>query len=146
MTAASRTPARPKRRRTAAPRPLEAADPVDPGFAPLKTERLVLRPFQPTDATGLHRLINNFDIAKMLELVAFPYLRETADAWIQSSNRNLAAGTACQLAITGQEGEQEVLVGGVGITIDRATRTGRLGYWVGQKYWGTASPPRPPAA
>src|SRR4029077_12168625 len=74
--------------------------------------------------------------AMMLELVAFPYSRELADEWIESATRNLAAGTACQLAITGQEQEQEVLVGGVGITIDRASRTGRLGYWVGQKYWG----------
>ncbi len=50
------------------------------GFVPLKTERLTLRPFRPEDATGLHRLINDFDIAKMLELVQFPrYRRELAD-------------------------------------------------------------------
>jgi 8-oxo-dGTP diphosphatase len=136
MTAASRTPARPKRRRAAAARPAESAEPTTPRFVPLKTERLTLRPFQPADAPNLHRLINNFDIAKMLELVSFPYSREQAEDWIKSSNQNLAAGTACQLAITGQESDHEVLVGGVGITIDRPSRTGRLGYWVGQKYWG----------
>lgn len=143
MTAAPRKPRRPARPRPEAPHVSDAADALTAapawqagGFVPLKTERLTLRPFQPGDATGLHRLINNFDIAKMLELVAFPYHRETADEWILSSNRNLAAGTACQLAITGHEREQEVLVGGVGITVDRASRTGRLGYWVGQKYWG----------
>ncbi len=112
----------------------EAEGPL--AFAPLKTERLTLRPFLPEDAAGLHRLINDFDIAKMLELVRFPYRRELADEWIGSANRNLVAGKGCQLAITGQEGAKEVLVGGVGITIDRASRTGRLGYWVGQKYWG----------
>ena len=106
------------------------------GFTPLKTERLTLRPFRPEDATGLHRLINDFDVAKMLELVQFPYHRDLADAWIASSERNLAAGIACHLAITGQEHDREILVGGVGITIDRKSRTGRLGYWVGQKYWG----------
>ncbi len=143
MTAAPLTPRRPSRRRAASPRQTEpdagsAADPTreSAGFVPLKTERLTLRPFQPEDAAGLHRLINNFDIAKMLELVRFPYHRELADEWIAATNKNLAAGTACQLAITGQEGADEVLVGGVGITIDRASRTGRLGYWVGQKYWG----------
>ncbi len=102
----------------------------------MKTERLTLRPFQPGDAADLHRLINNFDIAKMLELVRFPYSRDLADEWIDSAVRNLANGSACQLAITGQEGDHEVLVGGVGITIDRGARVGRLGYWVGQKYWG----------
>jgi 8-oxo-dGTP diphosphatase len=133
MTAASRPSARPKRRRSAGSHPVEST-PAE--FVPLKTERLTLRPFQPSDAANLHRLINNFDVAKMLELVSFPYSRDQAEDWIKSSNQNLAAGTACQLAITGQEKELEVLVGGVGISIDRASRTGRLGYWVGQKYWG----------
>lgn len=143
MTAAPRPPRRPARRKVAEPRDILLAEPPAAdqspgpmGFAPLKTERLTLRPFRPEDAAGLHRLINNFDIAKMLELVQFPYSRELADAWIAAAARTLDAGTACQLAITGQERDQEVLVGGVGITIDRKSRTGHLGYWVGQKYWG----------
>jgi len=136
MTAAPRTTGRPKRRRATGSRQTGEADPPSPGFVPLKTERLTLRPFQPEDAPNLHRLINNFDVAKMLELVAFPYSRELADEWIRSSTEDLKTGTACHLAITGQEHDHEVLVGGVGITIDRASRTGRLGYWVGQKYWG----------
>ena len=105
-------------------------------FTPLRTERLTLRPFQPADAAGLHRLINDFDVAKMLELVRFPYHRELADEWIASTVRDLASGAACHLAITGEEDAREVLVGAVGITIDRGSRTGRLGYWVGRKYWG----------
>ena len=103
---------------------------------PLKTERLTLRPFRPDDAADLHRLINDFDVAKMLELVRFPYQRDLADEWIAGAVRDLAAGTACHLAITGKEGQGEVLAGAVGITIDQATRTGKLGYWVGQKFWG----------
>jgi 8-oxo-dGTP diphosphatase len=139
MTAAPRTPARPSRRRQAGTRAASTAEQAPAaagGFIPLKTERLTLRPFRPDDAASLHRLINNFDIAKMLELVRFPYQRELADEWIAASGRELAAGTACQLAITGHEHDQEILVGGVGITIDPPSRTGRLGYWVGQKYWG----------
>lgn len=130
MTAVSRTTGR---RRAAGSRQIE---PHPPSFVPLKTERLTLRPFQAKDAANLHRLINDFDVAKMLELVAFPYHRELADKWIASAIDDLATGAACHLAITGQEGTDEVLVGAVGITIDRAERTGRLGYWVGQKYWG----------
>jgi 8-oxo-dGTP diphosphatase len=143
MTAAPRTPARPPRRRaTGSPKADPATGPVadapqtPPAFTPLKTERLTLRPFRPDDAANLHRLINHFDIARMLELVRFPYHRELADEFIESSTKNLASGAAVQLAITGQEKDQEVLVGGVGIAIDRTTRTGRLGYWVGRKYWG----------
>ena len=109
---------------------------IAPAFSPLKTERLTLRPFLPNDAPTLHRLINDFDVAKMLEMVSFPYHRERADEWITSAIRDLASGAACHLAITGHEGAQEVLIGAVGITIEKGTRIGRLGYWVGQKYWG----------
>jgi 8-oxo-dGTP diphosphatase len=134
MTVAPRTPARPKRPRAAAARTTETNAPLP--FTPLKTERLTLRPFCPDDAAALHSLINHFDIARMLELVRFPYHRETADEFIASSTKNLVAGTAVQLAITGHENDRETLVGGVGISIDRGARAGRLGYWVGQKYWG----------
>ena len=130
MTTAMQTPKRPARRRAAAPRPLAAA------FLPLTTERLTLRPFRTEDAAGVHRLINNFDIARMLELVSYPYDRDQAEEWIAATIRDLAAGTACHLAITGRESGEEVLVGAVGITVDQAARTGKLGYWVGQKYWG----------
>jgi 8-oxo-dGTP diphosphatase len=53
-----------------------------------------------------------------------------------STAQRLAAGSAYHLAITGHEGEQEVLVGVVGLQLDRASRSGRLGYWVGRKFWG----------
>ena len=137
------TPKRPPRRKTAAkPRkPSVAATPppeapAETGFAPLRTERLTLRPFRPGDAADLHRLINNFDVARMLELVRFPYHQDMAETWVAGAVRDLAAGTACHLAITGHEGEREVLVGAVGLTIDRVARRAQLGYWVGQKYWG----------
>jgi 8-oxo-dGTP diphosphatase len=133
----------PVRRRARAPRKAAAATAFDasPGFdpadfVPLKTDRLTLRPFKPEDAAGLHRLINNFDVAKMLELVAFPYSRDLADEWVAAAIADFASGAACHLAVTGHEGAQEVLVGAVGITINRASRVGRLGYWVGEKYWG----------
>jgi 8-oxo-dGTP diphosphatase len=146
MTAPSR-PTRAPRRRATTPRQAQGQDQAtaqydaaprfDPAaFVPLKTDRLTLRRFKPEDAAGLHRLINNFDVAKMLELVAFPYSRVLADEWIAAAINDFASGAACHLAITGHEGAQEVLVGAVGITIERASRVGRLGYWVGQKYWG----------
>src|SRR5580700_5804348 len=117
MTAPSR-PSRAPRRRAATPRQAQGQTALsdvmprfDPAaFVPLKTDRLTLRPFKPEDAAGLHRLINNFDVAKMLELVAFPYSRVLADEWIAAAINDFASGAACHLAITGHEGAQEVLV------------------------------------
>jgi len=109
---------------------------ADASFAPLATERLLLRPFRPEDAAPLHRLINDWEVCRSLAEVPFPYPRERADAWIASSRAELAAGTAYHLAVTGKENQQEVLLGGVGLRLDKAARTGRLGYWVGRRFWG----------
>ena len=105
-------------------------------FAPLATERLTLRPYHPDDAAELHRLINDWEVCRALAAVPFPYSRTLADDWIASSARSLAEGRAYHLAITGREGEREVIVGGVGLRIDRAARSGHLGYWVGRRFWG----------
>jgi 8-oxo-dGTP diphosphatase len=110
-------------------------------FAPLATERLTLRPFRPEDAADLHRLLNDWEVCRSLAAVPYPYLRETADEWIAFSAQALAEGREYHLVVTGREGEQETIVGGVGLRIDRAARTGHLGYWVARRYWthGVAS-------
>jgi 8-oxo-dGTP diphosphatase len=105
-------------------------------FAPLTTERLALRPLRPTDAEALHRLINDWEISRTLAEVPFPYSRALAEEWIASTARELDAGTAYHLAVTGHEGDEEIIVGGVGLRVDATAKSGRLGYWVGRRFWG----------
>jgi 8-oxo-dGTP diphosphatase len=112
--------------------PLAAPD----TFAALATERLILRPLVPEDAEALHRLVNDWEVTRNLAVVPFPYPRELADQWILSTRSQLAQGAAYELAITGREEEHEVLVGVVGLRIDVEARCGRLGYWVGRRFWG----------
>ncbi|MGG5810174.1 bifunctional GNAT family N-acetyltransferase/(deoxy)nucleoside triphosphate pyrophosphohydrolase [Falsiroseomonas sp. CW058] len=112
-----------------------------PPFQPLRTERLTLRPLRAEDAAELHRLVNDWEVAKTLARVPFPYPRELADEWIASTRVELAEGRAWHLAITGLEqagtpDEREVLVGCVGLTLDPATKQAELGYWVGRRFWG----------
>lgn len=112
-----------------------------PPFQPLRTERLTLRPLRPEDATELHRLINDWEVAKTLARVPFPYPRELADEWIASTRAQIIAGSAWHLAVVGIEHagepqEREVLVGCVGLTLDAARREAELGYWVGRRFWG----------
>jgi 8-oxo-dGTP diphosphatase len=130
------TPRKPKAKRTKADDGL--LDPLAPPdtFAPLATERLILRPLVPEDAEALHRLVNDWEVARNLSVVPFPYPRELADEWILSTRRSLAEASAYHLAITGREGEHEIMVGAVGLRIDRPARCGRLGYWVGRRFWG----------
>lgn len=119
-----------------------ADDPLaPPPFQPLRTERLTLRPLRAEDAADLHRLVNDWEVAKTLARVPFPYPRELADEWIAKTRVDIAEGRAWHLAITGVEQagtpeEKEVLVGCVGLTRDTARRQAELGYWVARRYWG----------
>jgi 8-oxo-dGTP diphosphatase len=110
---------------------------MTPGdFLPLRTERLTLRPLRAEDAAELHRLINDWQVVRWLSRVPFPYPRDLADEWIASTHRQIGEGSAWHLAIVGQEGDTEVLVGCVGLTREPGARRAELGYWVGRKYWG----------
>lgn len=105
-------------------------------FPALATGRLLLRTFVPADAEALHNLINDWRVCRTLADVVYPYGREAADAWVSETYSQLQAGKGCHVAITGREGVEEVLVGGVGIRLDAGSRVGRLGYWVGWQFWG----------
>lgn len=106
-----------------------------PYFAPLQTQRLQLRPFEPGDAEELHRLVNDWAVVRMLSTLPFPYPRTLADQWIDRTLRDLDAGSGYALAITGQEGSGETLVGCVGLRLGK-NRLASLGYWVGRRFWG----------
>ena len=105
-------------------------------FVPLRTERLTLRPLRPEDAAELHRLVNDWEIARNLARVPFPYPRGLAEEWIASTADDLASGAGIHLAITGQEDGAEVLVGVVGLRSSEDGRQAELGYWVGRRFWG----------
>ena len=112
-----------------------------PDFPPLRTERLSLRPLRLEDATALHRLVNDWEVAKNLARVRYPYELARAEEWIRSTWTQIEAGEAWHLAITGEEegpgGQQtERLVGCVAITLDADRKGAELGYWVGRKFWG----------
>ena len=112
-----------------------------PAFAPLATERFVLRPLRAEDAAELHRLVNDWDVAKMLARVPFPYPRELADEWIASTLDQIAEGTAYHLAIAQPEDAGGALLGCVGLTLDRGARSAELGYWVARRNWGQGIAP-----
>lgn len=110
--------------------------PDEPPFAPLATERLTLRPLRAADAGELHRVVNDWEVVRMLSRLPFPYPRQLTDEWIASTAQQIAVGTGYHLAITGEEAGQEMIVGCIGLRLDVRPRTGNLGYWVGRRFWG----------
>lgn len=112
-----------------------AATAAEP-FPPLRTERLTLRPLRADDAAELHRLVNDWQIARNLARVPFPYPRGLADEWIASTQTDLETGAGIHLAITGVEDDTEILVGAVGLRSAEDGSEAELGYWIGRRFWG----------
>ena len=106
-----------------------------PAFAPLATERLLLRPLRADDADAIHRLVNDWEVVRMLSQLPFPYPRPLADRWIASTLEQIERGTGYHLAITGQEDGREMLIGCIGLRLDLTPRVGNLGYWIGRRFW-----------
>ena len=119
-------------------RTIEAEDTTrqadDAGFAPIGTVRLRLRPFRAGDAAKVRRLAGDWEVARSLANVPYPYGPEEAADWIGHTRRGLAAGSEVSLAITQLHGGE--LVGAVGLTLSLHGRSAELGYWIGRPYWG----------
>ncbi len=114
---------------------------ASPSFEPLSTERLTLRPLRPADAEEIHRLVNDWEVVRMLSQLPFPYPRDLAGKWIASTLEQMERGSGYHLAITGQEDGKEMLIGCIGLRLDLKPRIGNLGYWIGRRFWrlGVAS-------
>ncbi len=115
---------------------IEASPPPAGDVDVLVTERLRLRPLQASDAPFIHRLVNPWPVIRMLARVPYPYSLALTDEYIASAAALRAEGRGYHFAITGQEDGTEIIIGCVAVTLDLPTRTGHLGYWVGQRFWG----------
>ncbi|MFT8326517.1 bifunctional GNAT family N-acetyltransferase/(deoxy)nucleoside triphosphate pyrophosphohydrolase [Gluconobacter oxydans] len=98
----------------------------------LKAGRLVLRSLQPGDAPAIHRLINDWSVVRMLSRLPFPYPRELAEQWIDSTRRDSAQGSAHHFAIT----RDGALLGAIALVLSDDRRSGSLGYWLAPTEWG----------
>jgi RimJ/RimL family protein N-acetyltransferase len=97
----------------------------------LVTERLVLRPPHADDVADLARLADNRRIADMLARMPYPYGEREARAFVEASANRIGGG--CVYAVT--LAENGAFIGSAGLA---ATPRGlELGYWIGERYWGT---------
>lgn len=96
-------------------------------FVPIATERLLLRPFEDSDAEPMAELLNNIRVVERLRRVPFPYSLDDARQFISLAGHKFQEGKWLCLAI-----------------VDRKTNTfmgscsieDELGIWLGEKYWG----------
>lgn len=92
----------------------------------LKTERLILRPFTLADAPIVQQLAGDRIIASTTSNIPHPYEDGMAEQWIGTHKEKFERGELVNFAVV-LCGE-EVLIGAIGLTINKANKNAQLGY------------------
>ena len=99
----------------------------------IETNRLLLRPFQISDANDVQRLAGDFEIADTTLFIPHPYEDGVAEQWISTHEENFKNGKELIFAITLQESKE--LIGSIGLILNKANEKAELGYWIGKPFW-----------
>jgi RimJ/RimL family protein N-acetyltransferase len=94
----------------------------------LETERLQLRPFEPSDAPALGEICSAREIAARTLTIPHPYKLEHAEQYIAS------IANETEFAITLRA--DGTLVGSIALEVETDQHRAELGYIVGVPYWG----------
>ena len=100
----------------------------------LRTERLLLRPFELQDAKDVQRLAGDRAIADMTLMIPHPYEDGLAEAWIATHRAQLDEGGGYNFAIT--LADSGALLGAISLGTHAKYQKAELGYWIGQPFWG----------
>ena len=100
----------------------------------LETKRLILRPFDVSDATSVRLLAGDPAIADVTLGIAHPYEDGMAEDWISTHEDLYQSGKKAQFAIQSKSTEQ--LIGCISLVDIEEGHQAGLGYWIGRPYWG----------
>ena len=100
----------------------------------LETERLVLRPFEMSDAPHVQLLAGDRAVAATTKNIPHPYEDGMAEQWIGTHQVRFENGQEVVFAITRKGGGE--LIGAIGLTFNLAQENAEMGYWIGKPYWG----------
>ena len=100
----------------------------------LETERLVLRPFQLSDAARVKALAGAFEIYRTTLNIPHPYEDGMAEKWIATHASQFYEGSSVNLAVTLKA--DGILIGAIGLDATLRHQRTELGYWIGVPYWG----------
>ncbi len=90
----------------------------------LESERLILRPVRPADITAMAVWLGDYDVAKMLARVPYPYGEDDAENFV-------AAADPYRFAI--QRKQDGLFLGMIGLHPEDDYE---FGYWLGKPFWG----------
>jgi RimJ/RimL family protein N-acetyltransferase len=93
----------------------------------IKTKRLVLKkPVKTINKKLIASQIGDWQVAKWLSDVPYPYTEQNAEEWLNNINHD---------DLTFSIFMNDSLIGGVGVSLEEDNKLD-LGYWVGREYWG----------
>jgi len=99
----------------------------------LETARLILRPFELSDAPRVQLLAGGRAVAAMTKNIPHPYQDGVAEKWIGSHQARFDEGKEAVCAITLKADNE--LVGAIGLVLSLDQERAELGYWIGKPYW-----------
>lgn len=99
----------------------------------IKTERLVLRQLQLSDAKAFSVLAGDYDISKMTGSIPHPFPLYSAEFKIMYMRQQKKRGLAYPYAITRDGG---ALIGVMDLFRNTPDAVLEIGYWIGKPYWG----------
>jgi RimJ/RimL family protein N-acetyltransferase len=99
----------------------------------LRTERLVLRPFELRDAPDVQRLAGAHEVADTTLNIPHPYPDGGAELWIATHPAAWAARAGVTYAIV--DAVSDSLHGAIGLVLAAPHQRAELGYWIGTPFW-----------
>jgi ribosomal-protein-alanine N-acetyltransferase len=99
----------------------------------LETPRLLLRPFEPSDAPRTRALAGELAIAANTLDMPHPYKEGMAEEWIATHQKSYEKGNLIIFAIALKDSGE--LIGAISLSLDNLNSTGELGFWIGIPYW-----------
>ena len=100
----------------------------------IRTERLILRLFQKSDAEAVQRLCNNYNIYKNTLYLPYPYKLSDAITWIEGHYKKFVSDQSYEFAITDLDTGE--VYGAIALSNNKAFNNGEIAYWIGEPYWG----------
>jgi RimJ/RimL family protein N-acetyltransferase len=103
----------------------------------LRTERLLLRPLRPDDATPLFALFNNWNVIRFLSAPPWPYQPSDSRLFVDGVVARSPELNEEVLAITCDG----AFIGVISVRLREANTLQRgagpnIGYWIGEPFWG----------
>ena len=92
----------------------------------LESQRLILRPYRPSDIEALAVWLGDYDVSRMLARIPHPYSEGDAEAFI-------AREPSEEQVFAIERKEDGVFLGAIGIN---PAADHEFGYWLGKPYWG----------